>query len=166
MDATIGYVGQVREDLMDAAFRTGRARRRRTRGGPRWLPSRRVAVVLASVLVVAAAGALGWFLKDGDGTRFSADRPASGATGATGATGGGDRAVLRDQAVFDAAVPAPQTYSAGQQSEPTRLARSGNAEAGFVAPEEAPAIEGSIPVRDPSRIIRTAQMTVVIGRNT
>ena len=170
MDATIGYVGQVREDLMDAAFRTGRARPRRVRGGPRWLPPRRVAVVLASAVVLAAAGALGWFLKGGDTTRISADRPASGATGATGATGGGDhRAVLRDQAASEQLVPAPaapQTLPGALEPKSASLERSGNAAAGYVAPEEAPAIEGSIPVQDPSRIIRTAQMTVVIGRNS
>lgn len=171
MDATIGYVSQVREDLMDAAFRTGRARPRRVRGGTRWLPSGRVAVALASVLVLVAAGTLGWLLKGGDVARISADRPASGATGATGATGGAHRAVLRDQAAGDqmepAAAPAPQGFSVGELPERlARLDQADNGVAGQIAGSELPATENSIPLRDPSRIIRTAQMTVVIGRNS
>ncbi len=160
MDATIGYVSQVREDLMDAAFRTGRARPRRVRGGTRWLPSRRVAVPLASVLVLVAAGTLGWFLKDTDGVdRIAADsRPA--APSPVAAPQEQHRELFREDAATTAALA----------SQPEALDRRS---AGFVAPEdqaapqglEAPAIEGSIPVQDPSRIIRTAQMTVVIGRN-
>jgi len=168
MDATIGYVSQVREDLMDAAFRTGRARPRRA-GGPRWLPSRRVAIALASVLVLVAAGTLGWFLKDGGVARIGADRPASGATGATG--GGPRQRDTADQAAGDIAVPSPAsvpglagyTDSANQRLA-IRHEETLVGDAGVEA--EAPAIEGSIPVQDPSRIIRTAQMTVVIGRNS
>jgi Domain of unknown function (DUF4349) len=168
MDATIGYVSQVREDLMDAAFRTGRARPG-ARGGRRWLPSRRVAVALASVLVFVAAGTLGWFLNDTDGVdRIAAERPASGATGATGATGGTprERAIARDHGQADAAMPAPaaaEGYTFGNLSERTSMAdEQAGGDAGF----EAPAVEESIAVRDPSRIIRTAQMTVEIPRDS
>ena len=162
MDATIGYVSQVREDLMDAAFRTGRARPRRVRGGPRWLPSRRVVVALASVLVVVTAGTLGWFLNDTDGV----DRIAAGSRPAAPSP-----VAIPDERNQELFGHEDAATTAALASQPEALDRRS---AGFVAPQdqaaprglEAPAIEESIPVQDPSRIIRTAQMTVVIGRNS
>ncbi len=65
---------------------------------PRRLPSGRVLVAASSIVLLVAAGGLGWVVTRGNPFEAS---PASGAAGATGATG---------PAGVEAAVPAPTTF--------------------------------------------------------
>ena len=147
MDATIGYLGQVREDLMDAAFRTGRAGRGRVRR-PRRLPSARALVAASTVVVLIAAGGLGWILTQDNPFRARSDeRPASGATGATGPAGW--------VAHGSADVPAPTTF--GRLTDVVDLEAADQALGGLAA-GPAP----SLPVGDVARIVRTAQVTLVL----
>jgi hypothetical protein len=147
MDATIGYVGQVREDLMDAAFRTGRAGRGRV-GRPRRLPPGRALVAASSVLVVVLAGGLGWVVTQGNPfTSSEADRTSAGPAAGTPAPvpgtafepfAGGDEAWLGHEAADQA----------------------GGGVVDFAGP--AP----SVVVGDGARIVRTAEMTLVLPPDT
>jgi hypothetical protein len=156
MDATIGYLGQVREDLMDAAFRTGQAGRGQVRR-PRRLASGRVLVAASSVVVLVAAGTLGWFVTHGDPfSSLARTGPANGATGATGAPEG---------------VAAPSPAPADSLFEPY----TGD-EAAFIGHEAAGQAAGgvvdfggpapSVLVGDGARIVRTAEMTLVLPPDT
>jgi hypothetical protein len=145
MDATIGYVGQVREDLMDAAFRAGRAGRAGARG-PRRLPSGRVLVAAGSVAVLVAAGGLGWVVTRDDAYR---ETVASGPARATGATG------------------APAEIPRGAQATPAP-AQSGALvgdeviyhDAASLNEVDLPGDAASIPLGDTARVVRTAQVTL------
>jgi hypothetical protein len=154
MDATIGYLGQVREDLMDAAFRTGRIGRGRVRvRRPRRIPAGRVLVAVSSVVVLVTAGGLGWVVTHGNPFSSVADeRPAFGATGATGSTG---PAGMSRHDAADEVVPAPVTWDAARIAG---LVSDQSAGGGATAPDIAP----SLPVGDVARIVRTAEMTLVL----
>lgn len=157
MDATIGYVGQVREDLLDAAFRSERAGRRRARR-PRRLPSGRVLVATGAVLVLVVAGGLGWVVTRGNPlTHTPADRRASifatDVTGATGATGAREGAPAL-------ATPAPAEF--GNLINPT----TGNVVNESASGAKAADIVPSLPMGDLTKIIRTAQITLQLPRDS
>jgi hypothetical protein len=61
MDATIGYLGQMRDDLVEAGLRERRRRGRRT-PGIRDRISMRSLVAVASVVTLLAAGTVGWWV--------------------------------------------------------------------------------------------------------
>jgi len=106
MDATIGYVGQVREDLMDAAFRTGRAGRRRVRP-PRRLPSGRVLIAVGSVVVLVGAAGLGWMVTHDNPFRATSfARSTGGVTGADAVTTFGNLGGVTDASVPQGTTPA------------------------------------------------------------
>lgn len=76
MDASIGYLGQVRDDLVEAGVRERRRRGRRT-PGVRDRFSMRSLVAVASVVTLIAAGTLGWWVtREGIGGRAADSRPA------------------------------------------------------------------------------------------
>lgn len=146
MDATIGYLGQVREDLMDAAFRTERAGRRRARP-PRRLPSGRVLVAAGSVVVLVAAGGLGWVVThDNPFQTVPASGPAR-ATGATSATGGSSWNAAQ-------ATPAPAAF------EPFAGDEAIHRDAADLSGVDLPGSAASISLGDTTRVIRTAQVTL------
>lgn len=163
MDATIGYLGQVREDLMDAAFRTGRAGRIRH---PRQLPSGRALVAAGAALVLVLAGALGWMATNG--IPFSSsemDARTSGPAGVAGSTGatGASRHDAADIAVPEASPLAGDQWGVVTDSA-TRSAGAVDYETtgGGVAADIAP----SFPAGDLTKIIRTAQVTLELPRDS
>jgi len=135
MDATIGYVGQVRETSW-SAFRTERAGRGRPRH-PRRLPSGRLLVALSSVVVLVAAGGLGWVITRDDPSRRcrrparrASPAPRAHTAGARGrragdAGAGGVRAVRRRRPILrDAAnlneVDLPGSAASSRSAKRTR----------------------------------------------
>jgi hypothetical protein len=146
VDTEIRYVELVRGDLAAAAARETERRRGRTRAPG---PASRLARPLfaAAAVTVVLAGAIGWLATSGglssddsgDGAITAGETGASSATGATGATGG------RNEFGYlgPSATPAP---AAGDQS-------------GVGAGVE-------VPADDLSRIIRTAQLGLVIPRES
>ncbi|MGE5461257.1 MAG: DUF4349 domain-containing protein [Solirubrobacterales bacterium] len=156
MDATIGYVGQVREDLLDAAFRSERAGRRRA-SRPRRLPSGRVLVATGAVFVLVVAGGLGWVVTRGNPlTHTPAERRASiFAPGVTGSTGATDRPVA-------SASPAPAPATADYGLFAPTIGNQVATEAGPKAAEIVP----SLPMGDLTKIIRTAQITLQLPRDS
>ena len=155
MDATIGYVGQVREDLMDAAFRTGRAGRRRVRP-PRRLPSGRVLIAVGSVVVLVGAAGLGWMVTHDNPFRATSfARSTGGVTGATGAAG----ASVEHR---EAATPAPAASDAV-----TTFGNLGGVTDASVPQGTTPAdIAPSLPKGDLTKIIRTAQITLQLPHDS
>jgi hypothetical protein len=142
MDTTIGYLHEVREDLLTAAWRPGRRGSRHLLSRWRWSGPRLVAAV--SVFSLVAAGMTGW-LVTGNGPRSLYERAVGGssipASGDQAARGGFDP-------VTDAGAEtqAGLTYdeSFGLSDEP------GSVSAG----------PGSVP--DLSKIVRTANLSVVV----
>jgi hypothetical protein len=113
VDTAIGYLQEVREDLLGAALR-GNVRRH---GGRRARPplgirerfSTRTLVAAASVVMLVAAGTVGWWVTRGGIGGFAADSAGGGAAGSTGATaGGGDNQFIRGPAGVPAPMPSSQ----------------------------------------------------------
>ena len=132
MEATIGYLELVREDLLDAGAREHERQGRRIR--PHWVSGRTIAAAVAAVTLLAA-GSLGWWV-----TRdTNAMRPAAGIPSATGSTGGAERrpailpgtapSPLDEQVVHDSgaavAVDVPSTTIPGELSHVIRTAELG-----------------------------------------
>jgi Domain of unknown function (DUF4349) len=135
MATTIEYLNAVHGDLLDAARREARAGRRPP---ARWAPS--TGMVAAVVGVLVAAGLIGLIARtDGFGSDEAGQRVAGrpGGTGATGATAGVPTGAL--------AVPSDTVPGLGDDQ-----AIHGNADQG------PPAV---------SRVIRTAELSVVIPRD-
>jgi len=157
MDATIGYVGQVREDLMDAAFRTERTGRRRAARRPLRLPSMRLLVAASAALALVVAGGVGWVATRGNPlVSHTADERASlGVTGATGATGAVPGEELHREA---APVPATVEFGAFDPTTGNQVTFAGGAMPADIAP--------SLPMGDLTKIIRTAQITLQLPRDS
>jgi hypothetical protein len=154
MDATIGYVGQIREDLLDAAFRTERAGHRRA-VRPQRLPSGRVLVATGAVFVLVVAGGLGWALTRGNplATPTGRERRASiFAPDVTGATGAHQEAPAM-------ASPVPADFGAFDQA-------AGNDVGVSVSGAQQADIAPSLPMGDLTKIIRTAQIALQLPRDT
>lgn len=145
METTIGYLNQVHGDLLAAATRERRAGAGRPPRGT--LPS---GLVAAGIAVLVAAGLVGAIVRSGGiGGRDEAasvaggggDAGATGATGATGSAGStGGLGYLDEQSDGLAEGPAPQPTSPGNDSV-------------------------SVGLPGLSRVIRTAEMSVVVPRD-
>jgi hypothetical protein len=142
METSIGYLNQVHGDLLAAATRERRSGVRPPRSR-RTLPN---GLVAAGVAILVAAGLVGAIVRSGGIGRDDSASPASegagGDAGATGATGGtGSFGSLDDQSDGLAGeAPAPQPTSPGND----------------------PVSTGSPGL---SRVIRTAEMSVVVPRD-
>jgi hypothetical protein len=135
MGTAIDYLNQVHEDLLDAAARE-RARLRPVLRRPPSHRGRWIGVAAASVAVLLGAGVLGSNILSG--SRDEAARPASGEAGATGG------------AEVPGLEPMPVPGAATDD-----LAGGGG---GGTAP-------GETPPPAATRVIRTAEITVVIPRD-
>jgi hypothetical protein len=143
--STIAFVEQLREDLLDAGWRESLPRGGR-RGGRRL--SGRWLVAAGGVVVLVAAGTIGWVVTDGGRalreTQYAAmSRPAASPAPAPS----GEHEALIDQA------------GAGSFS-PILGIISGPSQAGV-----SPTI-GGIPLGDLSLIVKTARLSVVVERDT
>lgn len=141
MDAAIGYLGHVRDDLVEAGLRERRRRGLRPHGFRDRL-SMRSLVAVASVVTLVAAGTIGWFV-------IRQDRPAERRPGPEGA--GAAAQTIRGSP----AVPGPNDeiqknlFSAGYSP---LLDEQG---------AELPGVSSAI-LSELSRVIRTAELGLVI----
>jgi Domain of unknown function (DUF4349) len=143
MDATIGYLELIREDLLDAGAREARGGRARL---PR-VSGRTLAAAVAAITLLAA-GSLGWWVTEGD--RMERATPASdpGSVSATGSTGGGERL--------------PTLF----EDEQAGLA---DLDAGYspLVPGTPPAdVPSTTLPGEVTRVIRTAELGIVISRGS
>lgn len=139
MDTTIGYLELVREDLLDAAARTTRGSLGRRFGWSRL--SGRAVFASAALVTLIAAGTLGWLAtRDSLGPRPASD-DAAGSTGAA------------------AAKPVPNERQ-------RRSALDYQALEGYspLLPEIRDTHPAQVP-KEASRVIRTAQLGLVIPRD-
>jgi hypothetical protein len=155
-DEPIGYVETVRDDLLDAAWRSTmspmRARRRR--------PPLRWVVAGATVLTLLAAGGVGWFaLSSGRSTIPSL------------AAGPVESRNVDGPAAISSSTPAPA--SAGeQQKQFGSLTESATGNQGVPADETSgaaspvPEVASINPAGDLSKVIRTASLSIVVGHDT
>jgi hypothetical protein len=162
VDTAIGYLQEVREDLLGAAIRGGGRRQGNRRGRPslgiRERFSTRSLVAVASVVMLVAAGTIGWWVTRGGIGGFAADSAAGGATGSTGARGG-DHQFIRGPA---GEVPAPMpSWTVGYS--PLTLDALASDEALNLADQMA-LVNGAnnALVRELARVIRTAEIGLVI----
>jgi hypothetical protein len=139
MDTTIGYLHDVREDLLTAAWRPGRRERRQLLSRWSWSGPRLVAGI--AVFFLVAAGATGWLVtRNGEVTQPSFIRAVGRAT--TPAHESLNDAALGGTVAGPSASPAPGTPF------------------GFDAASSAPG--GPNGVADLSKIVRTANLNVVV----
>ena len=141
METAIDYLNQVHEDLVDAARRE-RADLHPVQGRPpRRMPAMGLVAAVVSVLVVA--GLIGSGIFGGTEAERGSAVPADGgaSTGATGATGGAEAGADEDAATAPAPTP----------GEIADLSEGGGREA---------------PSADLTRVIRTAEISIVIPRDT
>ena len=145
MDAAIGYLGEVREDLVEAGFRERRRRGRRPPGFRDRL-SMRSLVATASVVTLVAAGTIGWFVirqdRSGEGRAASYDA----ATGEAGAPAG-------PRAPTAAPTPADEIQRNLFSADYSLLLDEQSA--------ELPGVSSAI-LSELSRVIRTAELGLVI----
>lgn len=136
MDPTIGYLEQVRSDLLDAGFRELHRRDRpfRLLGGRL---SGRVLVAATAAVTIMAAGSVGWFVTRDD--RIASLQPAGpgNASQATGSTGEARRFI---------ALPNALSYDVDFAGVPVELPQAGPGEL--------------------SRVIRTAELGLVVPRDS
>jgi hypothetical protein len=156
VDTAIGYLQEVREDLLTAALRGNGRHRGARRGHPplgiRERFSTRSLVAAASVVMLVAAGTVGWWVtREGLGG-FAAESAGGGAAGSTGA-GGADQQFIP---AGPAGVPAPMPGSTSAYSA-TFDALTGNASIEIPAGAREQAILSEL-----ARVIRTAEIGLVI----
>jgi hypothetical protein len=162
VDTAIGYLQEVREDLLGAALR-GNARRPGGRRGRSSFAIRdrfstRSLIAVAAVVMLVAAGPIGWWVTRGGIGGFAADSAGGGATGSTGARGG-DYQFIRGPAEE---VPAPlPSWTAGYSSLTLDALSSDEAldlrnQMALVNDPRAAL------VRELARVIRTAEIGLVI----
>jgi hypothetical protein len=143
MDTTIGYLHEVREDLLTAAWRPGRRGRRQLLSRWRWSGPSLVAAV--SVFCLVAAGATGWFItRNGAGVLHEDIRAVGRAT----TPPSGDQAARNAFVGFDA--------SAVPSASPAPGVPGGILDVGGSA------TGGPNAVTDLSKIVRTANISVVV----
>lgn len=136
MDTTIGYLEQVRSDLLNAGFREVRRRRRPMRGRI----SSRALVAAAAAVVIVAAGGIGWLVTNGGILE-------------QGSGSGGGNAALEPAGPMPSAVPGEHRLSLFE-SLPTWYAN--------VQVQNESASADAIVVAGASRVIRTAEIGLVI----
>ncbi len=152
MDATIGYLQEVREDLLAAGARTERRRPTRpSRFG--WRPAPRILVAALSVASVVAAGTVGWFVTRDDAkvVRVAAGQPEEPAPSPADVPGARARQRLALDHVFG-------NFTA---------AESDALVTGYVDPQSARVADlaGTQLPGEFSRVIRTAEMGLEIPRD-
>lgn len=136
MDTTIGYLHEVREDLLTAAWRPDRRGRRHLPGRWRWSGPRLVAAV--SVFCLVAAGATGWLVTRNGAQQLYAPTLTSGDQAAKGG--------------FDPSTGVPVETQASLTSGAS-LGLPNGVDIVTAGP-------GSVP--DLSKIVRTANLSVVV----
>jgi hypothetical protein len=141
MDTAIGYLHEVREDLLTAAWRPDRRGRRHFTSRLKWSGPRLVAAV--SVFCFIAAGATGWFVTRGTGVLHQSIRAAGGATEPSFGNQAAKYAFGFDAAAVPSASPAP--------GAPLGIADAAGSATG-----------GPNAVTDLSKIVRTANLSVVV----
>jgi Domain of unknown function (DUF4349) len=149
MQTDIGFLEELREDLVEAAWRetmAGRGRRpKRVVNLPR---SRGVVIALVAALVLVTAGATGIVaMRLGGGTETQA------ISGATGATGSGDAESIVHGA--------PRAPFPGASASPMLSPLPASDQAAGYAPT-VQALRGSILGPDTARIVKTASLSVVV----
>jgi hypothetical protein len=143
MDTTIGYLGQVRDDLVEAGLRDRLGRGRRT-PGIRDRFSMRSLVAVASVVTLLAAGTVGWWVtRNGIGPQPASERAA-----------GGDA-----QAIRGAEAPEPMASPAPSDELGRRFVLDYSP---FVGEQSADLQGASAIQSDLARVIRTAELGLVI----
>jgi len=138
MDTTIGYLHEVRGDLLTAAWRPDRRRRPHLPSRLQWSGPRIVAAL--SVFCLVAAGATGWFVTRGGEGVFSASERAAG------------RAPFDHKVLYEAALGAGSGAAAAPSASP----------APGVPATVANVTGGQNAVSDLSKIVRTANLSVVV----
>ena len=141
--STIAFLEHLREDLLDAGWRESLPRGGR-RGGR--LLSGRLLVAAGGVVVLVAAGTIGWFVTDGGRALRNQMTAMSGPALPTHAPEN-----ERRLSIF-AAQPHPSILPAGETGE-----RDQSAVASTV---------GGSPLGDLSLIVKTARLSVVVERDT
>jgi hypothetical protein len=142
MQTDVRFLNDLREDLVEAAWResvTGRAQRPRRAG--RLPRSRWVIVALGAVVLLVGAGVIGFVALSADDAYDMRALP--GVTGATGATGASAWEV-HDESAIPSPVPAQAHGEFGNLA---------GVEAGFA---------GSVLGPDTARIVKTAGITIVV----
>lgn len=156
MNSEIGYLEELREDLLSAAWREARPTRRSFRR-PRRLPRGRLVAALAAMSLILAGG-IGWYALRGDGSTETRaeninDLPAvvpSASPAPNGALQQGN-----DSAGYGGSTGAEKAVSgqgAGFKNDGGSSGPSG--------------VDTSAPTADLSRVIKTAQMSVVVPATT
>lgn len=142
MQTDVRYLEELREDLVEAAWRESVTGREPKRGRARTPRRRGVVVALAAVVVLVAAGVTGYVALTAD---EGSEMRAAGATGATGATGVASDAVRGQAGGQDQAeAPTPAPAELGNLAGPN--------------PATAEAVLGP----DAARIVKTAAITMVV----
>jgi hypothetical protein len=142
MDTTIGYLHELREDLLDAAWRQALPEAGR-RWRPRWRPTRRALAAAISMLVLVSAGLTGWAITRPNGTtRALAPTPIAGEPSFAAVQPGAVRQRL------------PAFIGASQPTHPADVPFTVNGQVNSIAPG------------DLSRIVKTASLTVIVARGT
>jgi hypothetical protein len=141
----IAYLEQVREDLVEAAEREARRRRRPGRA-PRPGRSVRALVAAGTATVLVAAGGLGWFVTRGGMLAGGGESTAPSGLALEGATNR-----LVDWLVEGPALPAMAPADEGFRVDLAEQATRG---------------ESLIPVGDLTKVIRTATLSLVVPPDT
>lgn len=152
MDVTIGYLGNLRDDLVEAGLRERRRRGRRM-PGIRERFSMRSLVAVASVVTLLAAGTVGWWVTR-NGIGFGGSAADSRTAGGPATVGAGDQ-TIRDSLAAPSAVPA----SSGE------LERFIGADYSALLTDEAVGLRGpssTAILSELARVIRTAELGLVI----
>jgi uncharacterized protein DUF4349 len=160
VDTAIGYLQEVREDLLGAAVRGDGRRHGDQRGRPplgfRDRFSLRSLVAAASVVILVVAGTVGWWVTRGGLGGFAADSaPVSGGGGATGATGAAYDPTVRGPAGVPATTDADIHFGAVPQPAPSDELNLLYEQATLAGGNKALA-------QELSRVIRTAEIGLVI----
>ncbi len=148
--STIGYVQTVREDLLEAAWRSSMAARPRRRGpSPRWV------VAAATAMTLIAGGGIGWVVV---GDRATPIRRAARSMPAAG------KPSEHRPLPSASAVPAPAVGWAAFGANERTLKR---VSAGVALDHARAGSVSSIPpTGDLSKVIKTADVSIVVPRGT
>jgi hypothetical protein len=158
---SIGYVETVREDLLDAAWRSTmsaplRAPRRR-------LPPRRWLIAAATALTLTAAGIVGWLVISPQRASIRAENGSLAqnlkhlVAGASTTPAPSDQEKLAGSAVPGAS-PAPAEFG--------DAVSGGSGAAGSGAVQGVAARASINPIGDLSKVIKTANLSIVVGHDT
>jgi hypothetical protein len=173
MNTQIGYLEELREDLLSAAWREARPAARRSFRRPRRLSRGRLVAALAAVSLILAGG-IGWYMLSGDVVPSSATKPMF-APARPDVPPRAEPSPASDQKLAFGQT-APSTTSTGHYSARGSAAGAApGAGGGTTAGAEdaggsgrnpfggsAPGESTSAPAADYTRIVKTAEMAVVV----